>query len=89
MTHDRYFLDNVAGWILELDRGEGLPYEGNYQSWLEQKTKRLAQEEKQESKRQKGLNKELEWIRTNPKGRRAKNKAHYSNYETMLADGSK
>ena len=89
VTHDRYFLDNVAGWILELDRGEGLPYEGNYQSWLEQKTKRLAQEEKQESKRKKELDKELEWIRTNPKGRRAKNKARISNYETMLADGSK
>ena len=89
VTHDRYFLDNVAGWILELDRGEGIPYEGNYQSWLEQKTKRLAQEEKQESKRKKELDKELEWIRTNPKGRRAKNKARISNYETMLADGSK
>ena len=89
VTHDRYFLDNVAGWILELDRGEGIPYEGNYQSWLEQKTKRLAQEEKQESKRQKELNKELDWIRTNPKGRRAKNKARISNYEAMLADGTK
>ncbi len=89
VTHDRYFLDNVAGWILELDRGEGIPYAGNYQSWLEQKTKRLAQEEKQESKRKKELDRELEWIRTNPKGRRAKNKARISNYETMLADGSK
>ena len=89
VTHDRYFLDNVAGWILELDRGEGIPYEGNYQSWLEQKTKRLAQEEKQESKRKKELDRELEWIRTNPKGRRAKNKARISNYETMLADGTK
>ena len=89
VTHDRYFLDNVAGWILELDRGEGIPYEGNYQSWLEQKTKRLAQEEKQESKRKKELDRELEWIRTNPKGRRAKNKARISNYENMLADGSK
>lgn len=89
VTHDRYFLDNVAGWILELDRGEGIPYKGNYQSWLEQKTKRLAQEEKQESKRKKELDKELEWIRTNPKGRRAKNKARISNYETMLAVGSK
>ena len=89
VTHDRYFLDNVAGWILELDRGEGIPYEGNYQSWLEQKTKRLAQEEKQESKRKKELDRELDWIRTNPKGRRAKNKARISNYETMLADGSK
>jgi ATP-binding cassette ChvD family protein len=89
VTHDRYFLDNVAGWILELDRGEGIPYEGNYQSWLEQKTKKLAQEEKQESKRKKELDRELDWIRTNPKGRRAKNKARISNYETMLADGTK
>ncbi len=89
VTHDRYFLDNVAGWILELDRGEGIPYEGNYQSWLEQKTKKLAQEEKQESKRKKELDRELDWIRTNPKGRRAKNKARISNYETMLADGNK
>ena len=89
VTHDRYFLDNVAEWILELDRGEGIPYEGNYQSWLEQKTKRLSQEEKQESKRKKELDRELDWIRTNPKGRRAKNKARISNYETMLADGNK
>lgn len=89
VTHDRYFLDNVAGWILELDRGEGIPYEGNYQSWLEQKTKKLAAEEKQESKRKKELDRELDWIRTNPKGRRAKNKARISNYETMLADGTK
>ena len=89
VTHDRYFLDNVAGWILELDRGEGIPYEGNYQSWLEQKTKRLAQEEKQESKRKKELDRELDWIRTNPKGRRAKNKARISNYENMLQDGTK
>jgi len=89
VTHDRYFLDNVAGWILELDRGEGIPYEGNYQNWLEQKTKRLAQEEKHESKRKKELEKELDWIRTSPKGRRAKNKARISNYEIMLSDGSK
>ncbi|MBM72333.1 MAG: energy-dependent translational throttle protein EttA [Crocinitomicaceae bacterium] len=89
VTHDRYFLDNVAEWILELDRGEGIPYEGNYQSWLEQKTKMLSQEEKQESKRKKELDRELDWIRTNPKGRRAKNKARISNYETMLADGNK
>ena len=89
VTHDRYFLDNVAGWILELDRGEGIPYEGNYQSWLEQKTKRLAQEEKQESKRKKELDRELDWIRTNPKGRRAKNKARISNYENLLQDGTK
>ena len=89
VTHDRYFLDNVAGWILELDRGEGIPYEGNYQNWLEQKTKKLAQEEKQESKRKKELDKELEWIRTSPKGRRAKNKARISNYEIMLSDGTK
>ena len=88
VTHDRYFLDNVAGWILELDKGEGIPYEGNYENWLEQKTKRLAQEEKQESKRKKELDKELEWIRTSPKGRRAKNKARISNYEIMLSDGT-
>src|SRR5213596_1027727 len=69
VTHDRYFLDNVAGWILELDRGEGIPYQGNYSSWLEQKSTRLAQEEKTESKRQKALERELEWVRMNPKGR--------------------
>ena len=89
MTHDRYFLDNVAGWILELDRGEGIPYEGNYASWLEQKSKRLAQEEKQESKRRKELDRELDWIRQSPKGRRAKNKARINNYESMLAEGTK
>ena len=89
VTHDRYFLDNVAGWILELDRGEGIPYKGNYQNWLEQKTKRLSQEEKHESKRKKELDKELEWIRTSPKGRRAKNKARISNYDIMLSEGSK
>ena len=89
VTHDRYFLDNVAGWILELDRGEGIPYEGNYASWLEQKSKRLAQEEKQESKRKKELDRELEWIRQSPKGRRAKNKARINNYESMLSEGTK
>ena len=89
VTHDRYFLDNVAGWILELDRGEGIPYEGNYASWLEQKSKRLAQEEKYESKRRKELDRELDWIRQSPKGRRAKNKARINNYESMLAEGTK
>ena len=89
VTHDRYFLDNVAGWILELDRGEGIPYEGNYASWLEQKSKRLAQEEKHESKRRKELDRELDWIRQSPKGRRAKNKARINNYENMLAEGTK
>lgn len=84
VTHDRYFLDNVAGWILELDRGEGIPWKGNYSSWLDQKSKRLAQEEKQASKRRKMLESELEWVRTNPKGRHAKNKARLSNYEQML-----
>jgi ATPase subunit of ABC transporter with duplicated ATPase domains len=74
VTHDRYFLDNVAGWILELDRGEGIPWKGNYSSWLDQKQKRLAQEEKSESKRQKALERELEWVRMNPKGRQAKGK---------------
>ena len=89
VTHDRYFLDNVAGWILELDRGEGIPYEGNYASWLEQKSKRLAQEEKQESKRKKELDRELDWIRQSPKGRRAKNKARINNYESLLSEGTK
>jgi len=89
VTHDRYFLDNVAGWILELDRGEGIPYEGNYASWLEQKSKRLAQEEKHESKRRKELDRELDWIRQSPKGRRAKNKARINNYESMLAEGTR
>lgn len=84
VTHDRYFLDNVAGWILELDRGHGIPWEGNYSSWLEQKSKRLAIEEKQEGKRQKALAKELEWIRTSPKARHAKSKARITNYEKML-----
>jgi energy-dependent translational throttle protein EttA len=86
VTHDRYFLDNVAGWILELDRGEGIPFKGNYTSWLEQKKARLEQEEKQETKRQKTLEQELEWIRQNPKGRRAKSKARISAYEEMLSD---
>lgn len=81
VTHDRYFLDNVAGWILELDRGQGIPYEGNYTGWLEQKAKRLAVEEKQESRRQKSLKEELEWIRSNPKARQAKSKARISEYE--------
>lgn len=85
VTHDRYFLDNVAGWILELDRGEGIPWKGNYSSWLDQKSKRLQQEEKQTSKRQKMLERELAWVRTNPKGRHAKNKARLSNYEQMLS----
>ncbi len=85
VTHDRYFLDNVAGWILELDRGEGIPFKGNYTSWLEQKSERLKQEEKQESSRQKTLQQELEWIRQNPKGRRAKSKARINAYEELLA----
>jgi len=86
VTHDRYFLDNVAGWILELDRGEGIPFQGNYTSWLGQKQARLAVEEKQESKRQKVLQRELEWIRLNPKGRHAKSKARITAYEQMLAE---
>lgn len=86
VTHDRYFLDNVAGWILELDRGEGIPFEGNYSSWLEQKSKRLEQEEKEESKRQKTLKQELDWIRQNPKGRRAKSKARINKYEELLSE---
>ncbi len=84
VTHDRYFLDNVAGWILELDRGEGIPWKGNYSSWLEKKQKRLAQEEKTESKRQKTLERELEWVRMSPKGRHAKAKARLSAYEKLL-----
>jgi len=86
VTHDRYFLDNVAGWILELDRGSGIPFEGNYSTWLELKGKRLALEEKQASKLQKTLARELEWIRTSPKGRHAKSKARISSYEKMVAD---
>jgi ATP-binding cassette ChvD family protein len=88
VTHDRYFLDNVAGWILELDRGEGIPFQGNYSSWLEQKGARLALEEKTESKRQKALAEELEWVRMNPKGRHAKSKARIAAYEKMLAEGT-
>lgn len=84
VTHDRYFLDNVAGWILELDRGEGIPWKGNYSSWLEQKSQRLAQESKIASKRQKTLERELEWVRMAPKGRHAKSKARLSNYDRLL-----
>lgn len=85
VTHDRYFLDNVAGWILELDRGEGIPWKGNYSSWLDQKQKRLAQEEKTESKRQKSLERELEWVRMSPKGRHAKGKARLGAYEKLIS----
>ncbi len=88
VTHDRYFLDNVAGWILELDRGHGIPWQGNYSSWLEQKQKRLQQEEKAESERQKTPQHELEWIRMSPKGRRAKSKARIHSYETLLSQES-
>jgi len=88
VTHDRYFLDNVAGWILELDKGEGIPWKGNYSSWLEQKQKRLAQEEKQESDRQKTLKRELEWIHMSPKGRHAKSKARINSYESLLSQGA-
>src|SRR6202140_452696 len=86
VTHDRYFLDNVAGWILELDRGAGIPFKGNYSSWLEQKRNRLQQEEKSESQRQKTLERELEWIRMSPKGRHAKGKARINSYEEMLRE---
>jgi len=86
VTHDRYFLDNVAGWILELDRGVGIPWKGNYSSWLEQKEKRLANEEKKESSRRKTLQRELEWIKMSPKGRRSKSKARISSYEKMLGE---
>ncbi len=86
ITHDRYFLDNVAGWILELDRGEGIPFEGNYSGWLDQKGKRLSQEKSQESRRQRTLDKELEWVRMNPKGRQAKSKARLSAYEDLLKE---
>ncbi len=89
ITHDRYFLDNVAGWILELDRGEGIPWKGNYSSWLEQKTKRLEMEEKSESKRRKTLQRELDWVRMSPKGRRAKGKARLNSYEKMLGEDVK
>ena len=88
VTHDRYFLDNAAGWILELDRGEGIPWKGNYSSWLEQKQERLRQEEKSESARQKTLERELEWIRMSPKGRHAKAKARIGSYEQLLAQGA-
>ncbi len=88
VTHDRYFLDNIAGWILELDRGEGIPYQGNYSSWLEQKQARLAQEQKSEDKRQKTLERELEWIRMSPKGRHAKSKARINDYEKLVATES-
>lgn len=84
VTHDRYFLDNVAGWILELDRGQGIPWKGNYTSWLEQKTKRLEQEEKQASKRKKTLDRELEWVKMNPKGRHSKSKARLNSYDKLL-----
>jgi len=86
VTHDRYFLDNIAGWILELDRGHGIPWKGNYSSWLEQKQQRLQQEEKSETKRQKSLERELEWIRMSPRARQAKSKARVSSYEKMLAE---
>lgn len=89
VTHDRYFLDNVAGWILELDRGEGIPWKGNYSSWLEQKQNRLAQEEKSQSKRQKTLERELEWVRMSPKGRTAKSKARLSAYDNLLNQDTK
>lgn len=89
VTHDRYFLDHVAGWILELDRGEGIPWKGNYSSWLEQKTKRMEQEEKQASKRRKTLERELEWVRMAPKARQAKGKARLSNYDRLLNEDQK
>ncbi len=89
VTHDRYFLDNLAGWILELDRGEGIPFKGNYTSWLEQKINRLTQEEKQESKRQKALKHELEWVRKGPKGRQSKGKARIKNYDAMMSQDIK
>lgn len=89
VTHDRYFLDNVTGWILELDRGQGIPYEGNYTSWLEQKQKRIEQEAREESARQKTLANELEWIRKNPKARQAKSKARINAYEELLSEASK
>ena len=89
VTHDRYFLDNVAGWILELDRGEGIPWKGNYSSWLDQKAKRLAQEDKTESKRQKTLERELEWVKMAPKARHAKSKARLSNYDKLASEDGK
>ncbi len=89
VTHDRYFLDNVAGWILELDRGEGIPWKGNYSSWLDQKQKRLADEEKTESKRQKTLQRELEWIRMSPKARQAKQKSRINAYDKMAGEDAR
>ena len=89
ITHDRYFLDNVAGWILELDRGEGIPWKGNYSSWLDQKSKRLAEESKSASKRQKTLERELEWVRMSPKGRRTKSKARLNSYDQLLSQEAK
>ena len=89
VTHDRYFLDDVAGWILELDRGEGYPFKGNYSSWLEQKNARLAQEAKGESQRQKEIARELEWIHTSAKGRQAKHKEHITRYNELMAQESK
>ena len=89
VTHDRYFLDNVAGWILELDRGEGIPWKGNYSGWLDQKTKRMAMEEKQESKRRKTLERELEWVRMSPSGRHAKSKARLSAYDKLMNEDTK
>lgn len=89
VTHDRYFLDNIAGWILELDRGEGIPWKGNYSSWLDQKSKRLAQEQKSSSKRRKTLERELEWVRMSPKGRQSKSKARLSNYDKLINQDQK
>ena len=86
VTHDRYFLDNVAGWILELDRGKGIPYQGNYSSWLEQKQARMAQEERSEKGRERTIAAELEWVRTNPKGKRTKSKARLARYEELIAE---
>src|SRR5690606_14602464 len=89
VTHDRYFLDNVAGWILELDRGEGIPWKGNYSSWLDQKSKRLALEQKTAGKRQKALERELEWVRMAPKGKQAKQKARLANYDKLVNQDQK
>ena len=89
VTHDRYFLDNVAGWILELDRGEGIPWKGNYSSWLDQKSQRMAKESKTASKRQKTLERELEWVRQGAKGRQTKQKARLKNYDKLMSQGSK
>ena len=86
VTHDRYFLDNVAGWILELDRGSGIPYEGNYSGWLEAKQKRLSSEEKVKSARSREMARELEWVRSSPKARHAKNKARLNRYDEMVRD---